>query len=124
MTPSSDISVPLIPQLVLVSYVRVRVLCTSTSAVQVRVQYGCNTQIIEQNLPSATVLYALAHTKYAATTATTFLLLYDGASIKRKASQTQSRAGMIISSTEKCQRVSLPGFGVVFASPPEIWWCF
>ena len=57
-------------------------------------------------------------------TTATLLLLCDGASSKRKGSQTQSHAGMIISSTEKCRRVSLLGFNIVFVSLPEIWWCF
>ena len=79
---------------------------------------GYITPIIEQKL-IVLLLYSLARVVYAAITNTT-LLLYDGASSKMTGSQTQSRAGMIISSAEKCRRFSLLGFGVVLESPPEI----
>ena len=60
--------------------VRVRVLFTGTSAVQVRVryEYGCHAQIFEQNVSATAVLHALALIIHDATTATT-LLLYDRA---------------------------------------------
>lgn len=104
-----------------VSYVT----CTSTSAAY-EYEYRCSgssTPVVlhKQFNKILVLLYALAQVSYAATIAIT-LLMYDGASSKRKGNKTQPRASIIISSTVECRRVSLPVFGVVFVSPPEILW--